>query len=246
MLNTGTCQTEEHAHFHRILSYSSSSLHAPYDRLCLQRGKNTRLTSKNMEVTRMKKVLVVLGSMVCAAVVLGALGMFVVSTALAQTPTPLADAAMMVWNGADASGCGGGCGDAGSGGCMISGTNTIHNAVAKTLGLTTEQLYAERAAGKTLAQIAKDKGVSEQQLTDVILAELKQFTDQAVKSGRITQAQADWVQAQAKARVPLMLNSPFGPGEAQGHGGYGRGRGFGRGFGGAFGHTEPWVTPLSN
>ena len=197
----------------------------------------------------MKKILVILGSVVCTAVVLGALGLFAVSTALAQTPTPLTDAAMMVWNGAGAAagGCGGGCGGgAGSGGCMISGTNTIHDAVAKTLGLTTEQLYDERAAGKTLAQIAKDKGVSEQQLTDVILAELKQFTDQAVKDGRITQAQADWVQAQAKARVPLMLNSPFGPGEAQGHGGYGHGRGFGRGFGGAFNHTEPWVTPPSN
>ena len=64
-----------------------------------------------------------------------------------------------------------------------------------------------------------------------------------MKDGRITQAQADWVQAQAKAMVPLMLNSPFGPGGMQGFGGHGRG--FGRGFGGALGHTEPWEAPQS-
>jgi hypothetical protein len=183
----------------------------------------------------MKKTIIILGSVVSAAVVLGVIGLFVVGSAFAQTPTPWAGAPIMGWN--RAGGCGGGCG----GGCVISGTNTIHDAVAKTLGITTEQLYAERSAGKTLAQIAKDKGVSEQQLTDAILAALKQFTDQAVKDGRITQAQADWAQAQAKAMVPLMLNTPFGPGGMQGYGG----RGHGRGWGGTFGHTEPWGAPQS-
>jgi hypothetical protein len=186
----------------------------------------------------MKKTPVILGSVVSAAVVLGAIGLVVVGTALAQTPTPWAEAATMGWS--HAGGCGGGCG-----GCVISGTNTIHDAVAKTLGITTEQLYAERAAGKTLAQIAKDKDVSEQQLTDVILAELVQFTDQAGKDGRITQAQADWVQAQAKAMVPLMLNTPFGPGGMQGFGGRGHGRGWGRGFGGTFSDAELWIAPQS-
>lgn len=187
----------------------------------------------------MKKTIIILGSVVSAAVVLSVIGLFVVGSALAQTLTPWAGVPMMGWN--RAGGCGGGCG----GGCVISGTNTIHDTVAKTLGIATEQLYAERSAGKTLAQIAKDKGVSEQQLTDAILAALKQFTDQAVKDGRITQAQADWVQAQAKAMVPLMLNAPFGPGGMQGFGGRGHGRGFGRGFGGTFGHAEPWGAPQS-
>lgn len=183
----------------------------------------------------MKKTIIILGSVVSAAVVLGVLGLFVVGSALAQTPTSWAEAPMMGWNRA------GGCG-----GCVISGTNTIHDTIAKTLGITTEQLYAERAAGKTLAQIAKDKGVSEQQLTDVILAALKKFTDQAMKDGRITQAQADLVQAQAKVMVPLMLNAPFGHGGMQGYGGRGHGRGWGYGFSGTYNHAEPWGTPPSN
>jgi len=185
----------------------------------------------------MKKTIIILGSVVSVAAVLGAIGLFVVGSALAQTPTPWARVPMMGWN--RAGGCGGGCG----GGCVISGTNTIHDTIAKTLGVTTEQLYAERSAGKTLAQIAKDKGVSEQQLTDVILAAQKQFIDQAVNDGRIAQAQADWMQTQMKTMVPLMLNAPFGPGEMQGFGG--RGRGFGRGFGGMFGHAQPWGAPQS-
>ena len=187
----------------------------------------------------MKKTLVILGSVVSAAVVLGAIGLFVVGTALAQTPMPWAEAATMGWN--HAGGCGGGCG-----GCVISGTNTIHDVIAETLGITTEQLYAERSAGKTLAQTAKDKGVSEQQLTDAILAALKQFTDQAVQDGRITRAQADLVQAQAKAMVPLMLNSPFGPGGTHGFGGRGHGRGLGYGLSGTFNHAEPGGMPPSN
>jgi len=187
----------------------------------------------------MKKILVILGIVVIAAVVLGALGLFAVGTAFAQTPTPWSGAAMMAWNRAGAAAGGCSCG----GGCVISGTNTIHAVIAETLGLTTEQLYAERTAGKTLAQIAKYKGVSEPQLTDAILAELKEFTGQAVKDGRITQAQADWAQTQAKAMVPLMLNASFGPGGMQGYGGRGHGRGFGRGCGGMFNHAEPWGTP---
>jgi nitrate/TMAO reductase-like tetraheme cytochrome c subunit len=43
---------------------------------------------KNTEVTRMKKTIIILGSVVSAAVVLGMIGLFAVNTALAQTPTP--------------------------------------------------------------------------------------------------------------------------------------------------------------
>jgi len=178
----------------------------------------------------MKKTIIILGSVVSAVVVLSAIGLFAVGTALAQTPAPWTGIPMMAWNHA------GSCGGDYGGGCVISGTDTLRDAVAETLGVTTEQIYAERAAGKTLAQIAADKGVSEQQLTDAIVAALKQVTDQAVQDGRITQAQADWVQTLSKTMVPLMLNAPLGPGGMQGFGG----RGHGRGWGGMFGHAAPW------
>ena len=176
----------------------------------------------------MKKTIIILASVVSAVVVLGVIGLLVVGPAFAQTSLSRAVAPMMGWN--RGSGCGGGCG-----GGVISGTNPMHEAIANTLGATTEQLYAERSEGKTLTQIAQERGVSEQQLTDAILAARKQLIDQAVEDGRITQAQADWMQTAMKTMIPLMLDAPFEPGQMRGFGG----RGYGRGGGGMVGHSGP-------
>ncbi len=43
--------------------------------------------------------------------------------------------------------------------------------------MTQEQIVAERQAGKTLSDIAKDKGVTDQQLTDAMLAGHRQTID---------------------------------------------------------------------
>ena len=99
-------------------------------------------------------------------------------------------------------------------------------AVTKLLGMTPDQIYAERSAGKTLADIAEDQGVSEQQMIDAIVAAQKEAIDQAVKDGRMTQDQADWMMARAEAMAPFMLSNPSGPRGGHGHGGRGGGHGW--------------------
>mgnify|MGYP005845506039 CR=1 FL=1 len=163
----------------------------------------------------MKRRLIAIG---ITAVVVGALALTAVFTVLAQDPTPTQTPA--------AQGCGLGRG-MGFGGPLAG----VRDVVTKLLGMTADEIRAERQNGKTLADIAKEKGVSEQQIIDAVVAEMKTTLDQAVKDGKLTQAQADWLLARAKALAPFQLSNPFVPGEG-GFGRMGRGfRGWGRGCG---------------
>ena len=69
--------------------------------------------------------------------------------------------------------------------------DTVRKALAEKLGLTPEELTAQVNNGKTLAQIAQEKGVSNKDLAVVMETTMKTGLAQAVKDGKLTQAQAD-------------------------------------------------------
>jgi hypothetical protein len=105
----------------------------------------------------------------------------------------------------------------------VNGYSVISDAITKLLGMTWQQIYDARASGKTMSEIAKSKGISDQKVIDAMLAGQKSAIDQALKDKRITQAQADWMLARMKAMSPFMLTNPFGPGAGGGwHGPVGR------------------------
>lgn len=79
--------------------------------------------------------------------------------------------------------------------------------VLALLGMTKEQLIAERQAGKSLAQIAEAKGVSEQRLIDTILAAKRADLDALVAQGKLTQAQADAMYQNMQQTAPQMIDS---------------------------------------
>ena len=84
--------------------------------------------------------------------------------------------------------------------------------IAKLLGMTPDQIWAERVQGKTLADLAKEKGVDTQQLVDALVASQKTMLDQAVADNRLTQAQADkWLEWYKQA-AQLQLTEPYGLG----------------------------------
>ncbi len=85
-------------------------------------------------------------------------------------------------------------------------------AVADALGMTPEEIQTERAAGKTLADIATEKGVSGQTLSEALVAVQEQAINQALENGQITEAQAEWLLARAKSMAPFTLTDPFTPG----------------------------------
>lgn len=74
-------------------------------------------------------------------------------------------------------------------------------AAAEALGMTTEELSAELWAGKTLADIAEEKGVDLVELQATVqsavqaarVSAMQDAINQAVEAGTITQENADWL-----------------------------------------------------
>lgn len=90
------------------------------------------------------------------------------------------------------------------------------NDIATLLGMTPDQIWAERVQGKTLADLAKEKGVDTQKLVDALVASQKTMLDQAVTDNRLTQAQADKWLAWYTQSAALQLTEPYGPGFGMG------------------------------
>lgn len=108
--------------------------------------------------------------------------------------------------------------------------------IADILKMKVEDLVAARQAGKSFADIAKEKGVSEAELLDALMAQVKANVDSLVASGRMTQSQADQVLANMRANLKAAITrTAIGPLGAGLRMGMGRGPGAGRraGAGGA-------------
>ncbi len=80
------------------------------------------------------------------------------------------------------------------------------DAAAKALGTTTADLRTALQGGKTLAQVAADRGVPVATLVTALVDAEKAELAQAVKDGRLTQAQADQRSADLTARVTDRVN----------------------------------------
>ena len=100
-------------------------------------------------------------------------------------------------------------------------------AAAKALGISETELLTALRSGKSLAAVAKEKGVDVQKVIDALVAEAKQRLADAVKNGRLTQAQADQRLKDLTARITERVNST-----APARPGFGRGGGHGRWGGG--------------
>lgn len=83
------------------------------------------------------------------------------------------------------------------------------NRVATVLGITPAELTTQLQSGKTLAQVAKDKNVTNDKVAEAILAPHKDQLALRVKYGYITQAQADLSLTTAKQQAEVTLNQTF-------------------------------------
>jgi hypothetical protein len=80
------------------------------------------------------------------------------------------------------------------------------DAAASYLGVTRDALRSELEAGKTLAQVAKEKGKSVDGLISALLADAKQKLDAAVSAGRITAAEEQTILTDLKQRITDLVN----------------------------------------
>ncbi len=131
-----------------------------------------------------KKLVAVIGVLALVS----AIGLFVAGTTFAQESTPTPTPAPKVPFG---------CFGWGRGFGFWGGSTAVFDAVAEALNLTPTQLFEQLHSGKTLSEIAEAQGVDLQKVQDAINAAQKQVMkdaiNQALKAGRISQAEADWL-----------------------------------------------------
>ncbi len=116
---------------------------------------------------------------------------------------------------------GGGRGMRGGMGYGLGGpSDSLVAIAAKTLGIEQTALVSALNDGKTIADVAKDKGVALDKIVDAVVADRAERLKSAVTAGQMTQAQADDWLAQIKTNVTAQLSAKFTPR------GYGPGTGF--------------------
>ena len=127
----------------------------------------------------------------------------------------------------------------GSAGAAFAATaKTPAETAAGLTGKTVEELYEERAAGKTYGTIAKEAGKLDE-FKEQMLEQKKAILDQRVKDGTITKQQADEIystmknnQANCDGSGNAQLGKKYGAGFGSSSGrGQGMGKGMGRGAG---------------
>jgi hypothetical protein len=154
----------------------------------------------------MKKLVISIAVIAVVAVALGTAGLV-----YAQASTPPAPGTGYGYGMMNGQGMRGGMG-AGMGirngvGQTAAGTQSgfMHDemiaAFADKLGISVDDLNAQLASGKTMSQIASEKGLTADQFRTLMLDARSQALDQAVKDGTLTQAQADWMKTRGQGMM---------------------------------------------
>lgn len=140
---------------------------------------------------------------------------------------------------------------AGGGGWMFEYHDQMWEALAKALDMTVDELNAALQSGKTVAEIAEEKGISTEELQQAMLDAHAEVLAQAVKDGKLTQEQADQMLEYMKANPGMGWGYGYrmGPGMMNGYRGgpgFDDERNFGPGMrggmrGGMWG--GPWGNP---
>jgi hypothetical protein len=112
-------------------------------------------------------------------------------------------------------GHGGHGGPAGPGGGMRGGPGL--DAAAKALGVTADELRTSLQSGKSIADVAKEKGVEVQKVIDAMVADLKTHLAEEVSAGTHTQAEADQKLADAQTRITAQVNGQMPAGGPRGN-----------------------------
>ena len=97
------------------------------------------------------------------------------------------------------------------GGQMDGSQQSLVAVAADTLGMPQTDLVTQLQGGQTIAQVASDKNVALDTIVNAFVATRQARMAQAVAAGRMTQAQADAMQATMRANVTARLSQPWSP-----------------------------------
>lgn len=85
-------------------------------------------------------------------------------------------------------------------------SDNMQDAIANFLGMDRSHIFADRQAGKSMVQIAKEQGKSEEGLYDFVFNQRKAQIDQMVANGRISAETANAHETIMKERIKQNMN----------------------------------------
>jgi hypothetical protein len=88
---------------------------------------------------------------------------------------------------------------------LVEYRDEIDSVVARELGISTDELLNEMEAGKTIAEIAEEKGVSSEDLTAAVAAEISKIADKLAADGGLTTEQAKNIKSKAVAMAEMYI-----------------------------------------
>jgi hypothetical protein len=147
----------------------------------------------------MKKTLLVVGILLALLAALAAAGF-----AFAQKPTPEVPYGYGMMGSGRGGMMGGYRGEGGYGPMH----EYMQDAMAEALGITHEELEERYAAGDTAWTIAQEKGLTQEEFTQLMSDARSKAFDKMVEDGVLTQEQADWM----KERMGAGWENGFGAG----------------------------------
>jgi hypothetical protein len=93
--------------------------------------------------------------------------------------------------------------------------HSLESVAAEQMGMTVDELFDALEDGKTIAELAEEKGVEPQAIVDAYVEEIREELEQAVTDERITQMRADAIlerlEEQALAHLERSYPCRFGP-----------------------------------
>lgn len=100
---------------------------------------------------------------------------------------------------------------------------TVPQTINEALGMPPEELTAAIRDGKTVAGLAKEKGIAISDLVNKVLDAHQDALDQAIENGCLTEEQVEAMRARVQERLTQRLeDGTFGPGLGAGTGPMGR------------------------
>jgi len=86
----------------------------------------------------------------------------------------------------------------------------IEDVIAAELGITGDELRDEIEGGKTIAEIAEEKGISSEDLTAAVAAEIVRIADELAADGEISDAQVENIKDQADVLAERFVERGYG------------------------------------
>ena len=105
----------------------------------------------------------------------------------------------------------------GKGANFVNSFKQVFDTAASTIGITSDQLKTELQGGKSIAQVAQDHKVDLATVKNAVLTSAQTQLTQAVKDGKLTQAQADQAKTKLTNSIDQLLNSTHNFGHRMGN-----------------------------